>query len=78
MHNPNTGVASHMPTEFSAFGWNKATMEYLHSIKELGMKKLKEIFDEAKNLVPQNSSDAQVIDAPELSSGRATLCSDEE
>jgi hypothetical protein len=53
-------------------------MEYLHSIKELGTKKLKEIFDEAKNLVPQNSSDAQVVDAPELSSGQATLCSDEE
>lgn len=74
MHNPSTGVASQISTEFSALGWNKVTMEYLHSIKQLGTKKLKQIFDEAREIVPQDS----LIDAPELSSGRATLCSDED
>lgn len=76
IHNPSTGVASQILTEFSAQGWNKATMEYLHAIKQLGIKKLKEIFDEARDLTPQNNHDA--MDAPELLSGRAMLCSDEE
>jgi hypothetical protein len=74
MYNPSTGVASQISTEFLALGWNKVTMEYLHSIKQLGPKKLKQIFNKAREIVPQDP----LIDAPELSSGCATLCSDEE
>ena len=76
VYNPSTGVASQISTEFSALGWNKATMEYLNSVKQLDKKKLKAIFDEAKDLVPQNNQ--EVLEAPELTSGRAMLCSDDE
>jgi hypothetical protein len=51
-------------------------MEYLNSVKKLDMKKLKAIFDEARDLVPQNSQES--MEAPELTSGRAMLCSDDE
>jgi hypothetical protein len=77
LHNPSTGVASQISTEFSALGWNKATLEYLVSVKQLETKKLKKIFDMARELVP-NNQDTHIQDTPELASVRATLCSDDE
>jgi hypothetical protein len=77
MHNANTGVPSVMATEFSAIGWNRVTLEYLHSAKKLDKKKLQVILDEAKGLVkvkPQDAAD-ELTDG---SSGRAALCSDPE
>jgi hypothetical protein len=69
----NTGVLSTFSTEFSALGWNKITVEYLHAVKGLNEKKLTMIFDEAKELVK-----SVVQDEMDSHSGRATLCSDEE
>ena len=66
--------SSDISGEFSAQGWNKVTVEYLKSVKQLGAKKLRAIFDLAKGLVPKS----QQFDADESHSGRATLCSDEE
>jgi hypothetical protein len=73
--NPSTGLPSQISTEFSAAGWNKATMEYLNSAKKLGTKKLNEILNEARELAPQQEA---TVETPELSSDRANLCSDEE
>ena len=63
-----------MATEFSAVGWNRVTVEYLHSAKKLDKKKLQGILDEAKGLV-KVKQDADELEEP---SGRAALCSDEE
>lgn len=76
VHNPSSGVMSQTSTEFLSMVWNKATMEYLNSVRQLKTKKLNEIFDEAKELVPQNSQ--ETCEAPELLSEHATLCSDDE
>jgi DNA uptake protein ComE-like DNA-binding protein len=38
-------------TEFSAAGWNQATMDYLESVQGLGDKRLKAILDDAKSRV---------------------------
>lgn len=75
-HHHNTGVSSTIATEFSAVGWNKINMEYLGSVKQLGKKKLKVIFDEAKDAV--QGTGQEILDESMESSGRATLCSDEE
>lgn len=51
-HHPKTG--NHHPkafTEFSAAGWNDATMDYLDSVKGLDKKRLQMIFKEAKSRV---------------------------
>jgi hypothetical protein len=76
VHSPDTGALSTISAEFSAQGWNKITVEYLESVKQLGTKRLKAIFDLAKGLDPKYASGE--FDAEELPSGRATLCSDEE
>ena len=73
--NPSTGLPSQISTEFSALGWNKATMEYLNSAKKLGPKKLDEIFKEARELASLLEATVETL---ELSSERANLCSDEE
>jgi len=78
-HHHNTGVTSTISTEFSAAGWNKVTMEYLGSVKQLGKKKLKVILDEAKDLVQKGTGTGQeILNESMEPSGRATLCSDEE
>jgi hypothetical protein len=64
-----------MATEFSAIGWNRVTVEYLHSAKQLDKKKLQVILDDAKGLVKAKQD---VDESMEGSSGRATLCSDPE
>jgi len=75
-HHHNTGVSSTISTEFSAVGWNKVTMEYLGSVKQLGKKKLKVISDEAKDVV--QGTGQEILNESMEPSGRATLCSDEE
>ena len=71
--------SSDISGEFSAQGWNKITVEYLKSVKQLGTKRLRAIFDLAKGLVPKGASSASgQFDVDESHSGRALLCSDEE
>jgi len=78
LHYHNTGVLSTISTEFSAVGWNKVTMEYLGSVKQLGKKKLKVILDEAKDLVQKGTGTGQeILNESMEPSGRTTLCSDE-
>ena len=72
-HDPNTGVLSTMSTEFSAAGWNKATLEYFKAIKQLGEKKLKVIFDSVTEIIQDDGLGDESEEEP---SGRATLCSD--
>lgn len=52
-------------------------MEYLNSIKKLGVKKVKEIFKEAKDMVMTTREPMARIET-NLSSSRADLCSDED
>jgi hypothetical protein len=74
-HSPDTGVLSSISAEFSAQGWNKVTIEYLASVKQLSEKKLKAIFDLAKDFIKKGTGQFNV---EQSHSGRATLCSDEE
>lgn len=71
----NTRVLSSISTEFSIQGWNKVTMEYLKSVKQLSKKKLVVIFDEAKELAPKANDQDELADSY---LGHATLCSDKE
>jgi len=64
-----------MATEFSAIGWNRVTLEYLHSAKQLDKKKLQVILDEAKGFVTVKQDADELMEG---SSGRAALCSDPE
>jgi len=50
-HHPKTGNHSRTITEFSAAGWNQATMDYLDSVQKLGNKRLRAILNEAKSRV---------------------------
>ena len=76
VHSSDTGALSSISVKFSALGWNRVTVEYLKSVQQLDVKKLRAIFDLAKGLVQKGQQ--LECDADESHSGRATLCSDEE
>jgi uncharacterized protein with von Willebrand factor type A (vWA) domain len=76
-HSSATGTLSAISAEFSAQGWNKITMEYFDSVKQLGTKRLKIIFDLAKSFLQKGACTDQ-LDIAKSDSGCAILCSDEE
>lgn len=75
-HNPNTGIPMSRAT-FSAAGWNRITLKYLCSVKELGKSKLQVILDEAKTMVVQKDKQNDADNSDE-SDGHADLHSDPE
>jgi hypothetical protein len=68
-----SGSGISFATEFSAAGWNKATLEYLGSVKLLGAERLQVIFDEIKDIQMNQEDEEMEVDGY---SGRANLCSD--
>jgi hypothetical protein len=72
-HNPKTGHRSGVRHDFSAIGWNKTTLDYLDSVKNLPSARLIAIFDEAKGLATKGVQQSTV-----QKSGRAALQSDDE
>lgn len=74
-HHPKAGNLSKALTEFFAAGWNEATVDYLDSVKELGKKWLKAIFDEAKLRVQKRKRENFNI---KPKSSRSALHSDSE
>jgi hypothetical protein len=73
-HNPKTGHRSGIGHDFSAIGWNKATLDYLDSVKNLTSLRLTAIFDEAKGRATNGVQHSSVLQK----SGRSALQSDEE
>jgi len=72
-HHPKTGNHSRVLTEFSAAGWNEATLDYLDSIQRLGNKKLKAILNEAKSCVKGKKKEVFTLKSK---SSRSALQSD--
>jgi hypothetical protein len=75
-HNPRTGHHSGFRHDFSAAGWNQATLDYFDSVKNLTGARLTAIFDEAKGLVTKGVPQSTVPQPGK--SGRSVLHSDDE
>jgi hypothetical protein len=76
--NPKTGNGSRSLLEFSAAGWNRITLDYFDSIKNLSDTRLAAIFDEARALATKGKPQlAMLVDRP-TKSCRSTLQSDDE
>jgi len=73
-HNPKTGYSSGIRHDFSAIGWNKTTLDYLDSVKNLTSAQLSAIFSEAKALTTPKGVQQSTV----RKSGRAALQSDDE
>ena len=74
LHNPKTGYPSGIRHNFSAIGWNKTTLDYLDSVKNLTSARLTAIFGEAKALATPKGIQQSMVQK----SGRAALQSDDE